>query len=132
MGYRDHKLLFSDSQTVTAEASDYNLDTEVTYPGWEKGGPLAAVVTVETAATGTTGFKIYVCHKATASPTITDSDLCCVWAPVANLVKGAEIVIPLPQGIPIMRYVGLYFDRITGDESMVVSAYLTTYPISQQ
>lgn len=132
MGYRDYKLLFSDSQTVTAEASDYNLDTEVTYPGWEKGGPLAAVVTVETACSGTTGFKITVCHKATASPSTGDTDLITITCPKANLAKGCEIVIPFPQGIPIMRYVGLYYDRITGDESMVVSAYLTTYPISQQ
>jgi len=132
MGYRDYKLLFSDSQTVTAEASDYNLDTEVTYPGWEKGGPLAAVVTVEKAATGTTGFNIYVVHSASASPTKDGTDLCSVTCPVANLVKGAEIIIPLPQGIPILRYVGLYYNRINGDESMVVSAYLTTYPISQQ
>lgn len=132
MGYRDYKLMFSSSQTVTEEVSDYYLDTENTYPGLEKGGPLAAVINVETAGSGTTGFVIYVCHKSSGAPTLGDETLIAVTVPVANLTKGTEIVLPLPQGIPVKRYVGLHYANINGDESMVVSAYLTTYPISQQ
>lgn len=124
MGYRDYKLMFCDSQTLTAEASDYNIDTELTNPGWEKGTPLEAVVAVETAGSGTTGYNITVVHKATADPSTGDTDLATVRVPIAQLTKGAEIKIRLPGNVTLLRYVGLYFDRINGDESMVASAWL--------
>ena len=131
MGYRDYKLLLNDSQTVTEEVSDYYVDTEVTYPGFEKGIPLAAVISVETAATGTTGFVIYIVHSSSGAPTLGSDTLIAVTIPVATLTKGKEIVIPFPQGVPLQRYVGLHYANVNGDESMVCSAYLTPMPISR-
>lgn len=132
MGYRDYKLLLNDSQTVTEEVSDYYIDTEQTYPGWEKGAGMAVVISVETAASGTTGFVLHICHNATGAPTLGDSTLMSMTVPVANLTKGTEIVIPIPQGVPIMRYVGLHYGNINGDESMVCSAWVTPYPATRQ
>ena len=126
MGYRDIKLKLSASQAVGADANstDY-LDTEQTVPGWEKGEPAAVVVNVETAPGGTTGINLIIVHK-TSEPTVNDANLITVRALNATLVAGAQIVIPLPIGIPMLRYVRLYYDLITGDETGgVLSAYFT-------
>lgn len=130
MGYRDFALSLSSSQSVGADAdSTYFLDTELTIPGWEKGMPAAVVITVETAPGGTTGVNFIVCHK-TSEPTTSDADLVTVHALNAQLVAGSQIVIPLPQGIPLLRYVRLYYNLVTGDEtSGVFSAYFTPLPI---
>jgi len=130
MGYRDYALALSLSQAVGADAdSTYFLDTEMTVPGWEKGMPAAVVVSVETAPGGTTGVNFIVVHK-TSEPTVNDANLVTVRALNAQLVAGAQIVIPLPQGIPLLRYVRLYYDLITGDETaFVCSAYFTPLPL---
>ena len=130
MGYRDYALALSLSQAVGADAdSTYFLDTEMTVPGWEKGMPAAVVVSVETAPGGTTGVNFIVVHK-TSEPTVNDANLVTVRALNAQLVAGAQIVIPLPQGIPLLRYVRLYYDLITGDETaFVCSAYFTPMPL---
>ena len=130
MGYRDYRLILSNSQAVSADAdSTYYIDTEITVPGWEKGMPAAVVVTVETAPGGTTGVNFIVVHK-TSEPTVNDANLVTVRALNAQLVAGSQIVIPLPQGIPLLRYVRLYYDLISGDEtSFVCTAYFTPLPI---
>lgn len=126
MGYRDIKLALSTSQAVGADANseDY-IDTELTIPGWEKGMPAAIIINVETAPGGTTGINFIVCHK-TSEPTVNDANLVTVRALNADLVAGDQIVIPLPQGIALLRYVRLYYDLIAADEtSGVFSAYFT-------
>lgn len=129
MGYRDHKLILSASQAVGADAdSTYYLDTEITVPGWEKGMGAAVVVNIETAPGGTTGVNFIVVHK-TSEPTVNDANLVTVRALNADLVAGDQIVIPIPQGIKLLRYVRLYYDLISGDEtSLVCSAYFTPLP----
>ena len=129
MGYRDFKLVLSDSQSVGADADSTNyLDTEQTIPGWDKGMPAAVIVNVETAPGGTTGINLKIVHK-TGEPTTSDADLVTVRALNADLAAGDQIVIVLPQGIKLLRYVRLYYDLITGDEtSGVFSAYFTPLP----
>lgn len=129
MGYRDIELALSTSQAVGADANseDY-LDTERTIPGWEKGMPAAVIVNVETAPGGTTGIEFVVCHK-TSEPTINDANLVTVRVLNADLVAGDQIVIPLPQGVSLLRYVRLYYNLIAADEtSGVFSAYFTPLP----
>ena len=126
MGYRDIKLKLSAVQAIGADANstDY-LDTEQTIPGWEKGEPAAVVVNVETVPGGTTGINLIIVHKI-SEPTVNDANLVTVRALSAVLVKGKQVVIPLPVGIPLLRYVRLYYDLITGDETAgVFSAYFT-------
>jgi hypothetical protein len=129
MGYRDYELKLSDSQAVGADANSTDfLDTELTIPGWEKTMPAAVIVNVETAPGGTTGINFIIVHK-TSEPTVNDANLITVRAPNADLVAGDQIVIPLPSGIALLRYVRLYYDLITGDEtSGVFSAYFTPLP----
>lgn len=129
MGYRDIELSLGANQAVGAAANstDY-LDTEQTIPGWEKGMPAAVIINVEAVTTAGTGFTFKVCHKASGEPTTADADLCTVLALAANLTKGSQIVIPLPQGIPLLRYVRLYYSRTGGTESYTFSAYFTPLP----
>jgi hypothetical protein len=129
MGYADYKLMLCDSQAVTEEVSDFYVDTEQTYPGWEKGVPMGVKIVCETAGAGSTGYVFHIVHKAGGAPTLGDSTLISVTAPIANLVKGAELIIPFPQGcIPILRYVGLHIADISADESLTISAWITPLP----
>ena len=128
MGYRDMKLALSTSQKVTADANseDY-IDTEMTVPGWEKGTPAAIIVNVEAVGTAGTGIAFEVCHKV-SEPSTGDASLITAVALAANLTKGSQIVIPLPQGIPLLRYVRLYYNIIAGTEDYTLSAYFTPLP----
>ncbi len=129
MGYQDYRLVLSASQAVGADANSTNyIDTELTIPGWERGMPAAVLVSVETAPGGTTGVNFIICHK-TSEPTVNDANLVTVRALNAVLVAGQQVLIPLPGGIPLLRYVRLYYDIITGDEtSGVFSAWFTPMP----
>jgi hypothetical protein len=129
MGYRDFKLVLSDSQAVGADADSTKfLDTELAIPGWEKSLPAAVIINCEVAPAGTTGIAFIVVHKI-SEPTSGDADLVTVTVPTAQLVAGAQIVIPLPQGIPLLRYVRLYYNLINADETNgTFSAYFTPLP----
>jgi len=128
MGYRDIELALSTSQQVTADANseDY-IDTELTYPGWDKGVPAAVIVNVEAKATAGTGCTFEVCHKA-SEPTTGDATLVQVTALAADLAVGSQIVIPIPQGVRLLRYVRLYYNITAGTEDYTVSAYFTPLP----
>lgn len=132
MGYRDYKLMLSDSQAVSADAaSSYWLDTELTNPGWEAGNPLGVVINVETAPGGTTGVEFVICHKSSATPTITDVTLQTTRVLNADLTKGSEIVVVLPVGVQLDRHIGIYYNLITGDETaFVCSAYFTPIQVA--
>lgn len=128
MGYRDMELALSTSQQVNADANSEDfLDTELAYPGWEKGIPAAIIVNIEAVATAGTGITFEVCHK-TSEPGTGDATLCTAVAPAANLTAGSQIVIPLPQGIRLLRYVRLYYNIIAGTEDYTLSAYFTPLP----
>jgi len=130
MGYRDYALALSITQTPGADAdSTYYLDTELAAPGWEKGMGAAVVINVETAPGGTTGVIFEVVHK-TSEPTTSDATLVSVTALNAELVAGHQITITLPGGITLLRYVRVYYDLITGDETAgIYSAFFTPLPI---
>lgn len=128
MGYIDAKLKFSASQAIAADAiSNNTIDTEVTYPGIEKGQPAAVVVQVEVAGTGTTGLNVIVVSH-TAAPTDGTYEIARMKIPVANLTKGARFVIPLPAGVAFKRHLAVYYDVITGDETVTVTTFLSPMP----
>jgi len=128
--YLDNELKLADDQVVGAGAnSEHYLDTEKTDPGLNQTG-LALAVIVKATATGTTGFNIYIVHKAGGQPTKDDSNLSMAFFPVANLKKGDVVIVPFPKGVKVTRYLGAYFDRVNGDEAMTVDAYITPIPAS--
>jgi len=128
MGYRDIELALSTSQAVAADANseDY-IDTDLTYPGWQKGMPAAVIVNVEAVTVAGTGIKFEVVHKA-SEPTTGDTALVDVTVLAADLQAGDQIVIPLPQGVELLRYVRLYYNITAGTESYTLSAYFTPLP----
>ena len=128
MGYRDIELALSTSQAVVADANseDY-IDIELAYPGWQKGMPAAVIVNVEAVAVAGTGIKFEVVHK-TSEPTTGDGALVDVTVPAADLQVGDQIVIPLPQGVELKRYVRLYYNITAGTERYTLSAYFTPLP----
>ena len=129
MGYKDNSLKLSASQAVTADAlADFYIDTELTNPPWKKGTPLAVVVTVETKTTPGTGITFELIHKASA-PGTGDATMATFVFLAADLVKGAEIVLPLPKGMTMLRYFSMYYNITGGTESYVLSAYLTPYGV---
>lgn len=130
--YLDDELKLADDQAVVGAAnSEHYLDTEKTNPYFESGNMGLAVI-VKTAATGTTGFDIYIVHKAGGQPTINDLTLAMGRFPVANLTKGAVVIVPIPKGVKTLRYLGAYFSRVNGDETITVDAYMTPLPASSQ
>ncbi len=133
MGYIDKELLVTAiaGQTITADANstDY-LDTEVTYPGWEKMNNVALVVDIMVASNDTTGINVLIVHKS-SEPTTGDATLVTVTIPVADCTVGNRIVIPLPSGIKLLRYIRAYFDEINGDNSTFSAvAYFSPLPVS--
>jgi hypothetical protein len=128
MGYIDAKLYLATSQAITADAiSENTLDTELTYPGWEKGQPAAVVIQVEVTGTGTTGFNFIVVNHSSA-PTDGTYEIARMKVGIANVVKGARFIIPLPAGVDLKRHLGLYFDCVTGDETGTFTAFVSPMP----
>ena len=125
MGYRDYKLILHDSTQVAASGDcTYFIDTEVTVPGWEKGMPAAVIINSETVTTAATGYTFEVCHKI-SEPGTGDATLVSVIALATHITAGSEIIICLPIGIELLRYVRLYFSETGGTEDYVFSAYFT-------
>jgi hypothetical protein len=128
MGYRDYKLLLCASQNVAANAnSTQHINTELTIPGWDKTMPAAIIINIEAVNTADTGIIFEVVHKVT-EPTTGDATLVSVRALAAQLAAGSQIVIPLPQGIPLLKMVRVYFEIIGGTEDYDLSAYFTPLP----
>jgi len=128
MGYRDYKLLLSASQNVAADAeSVQHINTEQDIPGWDKGMPAAIIINIEAVTTAATGIIFEVVHKVT-EPHTGDATLVMVRALAAQLTAGSQIVIPLPQGIPLLKMVRIYYDIIGGGEDYDLSAYFTPLP----
>ena len=131
MGYRDVKLELSKSQALTQDAvSDNYIDTELAAPayhGWEKGVPACIVVTIEAKTVAGTGVTFEVLHKTTKPST--DVIVCSVFALAADLAKGSKIVIWLPQGITLNRYLALRYNIVDTSERYTVSAYFSPGPV---
>lgn len=132
MGYRDYELALSTSQNVTADANseDY-IDTELTNPYWNKGIPMAIIINVEAKNTAGTGCTFEVVHK-TSEPTTGDATLCTAVVLAADLEAGDQIVIPLPMGVTMLRYIRLYYNITAGTEDYTFSAYFTPLQIGIQ
>lgn len=128
MGYRDIKLALDTSHNVASDknSEDY-IDTEQTVPGWEKTMPMAVIINVETVNTAATGFTFELVHK-TGEPSTGDATISKTVVLAADLTVGSQIVITLPQGPKLLRYIRLYYTRTGGTEDYVFSSYLTPHP----
>lgn len=129
MGYKDYKLIFSDSQAVTADANASNTLDLGHQPGYiDRGKPMGVVINIEAVTTAATGIEFQLIHSATTGPTTTVI-LAKFVILAADLAAGTELVLPFPQGVEIDRYLALYYNITGGSENYTISAYLTNLPI---
>lgn len=129
----DKQAEFSNSQAVTAAAISTNVYDNGSASIRDLGGALAGiflVVQIDTAFSGGTGTKLEITLESdsvadlSSSPTVHYSS---GEIPVASLVPGTLLIIPLPIG-EYEEFVGL---RYTPDASFgagAISAFLTTNP----
>lgn len=129
MPYIDAKLYLSTSQafTGTDAISENTLDTEVTYPGWEKGNPACVVIQSEALGTGTTGFSFIVVSH-TSAPTDGTYEVARMKVPIASVVKDARFIIPLPAGVNLKRHIAVYTDCISNNETGTFTIYVAPMP----
>lgn len=131
MGYKDYAFVLSSSQALTGDANSTNfLDMNRTNPPWMGGTPLAVVVTIEAVDVASTGIAFELVHK-TSEPTTGDGAIATFTLLAADLTKGKEIVLPLPQGMTMLRYFRIYYNLTNGAERYTVSAYLVPFASAQ-
>jgi hypothetical protein len=119
MGYTEYTTLLTatSGQAVTADANSTNyLDFELTDPHIEEGRIVGFLVTVMVKTTAGTGIIFEICQK-TSEPTHADAVIASFRILAADLAAAAQIFLPLPQGVSILRYMRVYFDVIGGSES---------------
>lgn len=111
----DALLLVSDAQAITADAVSTNtIDLGPSAPAREigTGEAMTFLVTVDSAGDITTGDEVYsfeVISSASAnlsSPTVLGRRA----MTAAQLALGAIFTVPLPQGTPSQRYLGMNYD----------------------
>ena len=129
MPYIDAKLYLSTSQALTGTdaISENTLDTELTYPGWEKGQPAAIVIQSEALGTGTTGFNFIVVNH-TSAPTDGTYEIARMKVAIGSVTAGARFIIPLPAGVELKRYLGVYIDCANNDETGTFTIYVSPMP----
>ena len=127
----DALLKVSAAQQVTADAASTNtIDFGNTTPkrNVATGEPMAYVMVVTAIGTNTGSAKLLAIQSAAAnlsSPqTVGQIDLA-----TADIAAGKVYIIPLGQGIPALRYAGMYHD-ITGTVDYTVDAYLVPHSMA--
>lgn len=122
----DAQLLFSKSQTVTADAGSTNVVDLGIARNLFDGEPMAVVIAVETAADVADGNETYEfqieCDSTAAfsSP----ADLVVQSIDGAALVAGSVHVLPIPQGVECEQFLRVYYNVGGTTPSVKVSAFL--------
>lgn len=126
----DSQLLFSDAQAFSADAASTNyLDLGVARNLFD-GEPMAVVIQVDVAADHTTGDETYAfkiqCDDNTSFSSATD--LVSATILYSDLTAGAIVVLPIPIGVSVERYLRVYFDG--GGTTPTVTATIFLQPLS--
>lgn len=119
----DALLKLSAAQAVTADAVSTNtIDSLAAGLNWATGEPMAIVIAIKLKGTNTGSAKLTAIQSAAAnlgSPQIIGE----IDIATADIALGNIFIIPLSQGIPSLRYLGINYD-ITGTVDFTVDAYL--------
>lgn len=127
MAYMDAQLLFSDAQALTATAvsTNYiNLGTAYSFIG--TGEPMAAVVTVDVAAGGTSPTLV-VAVQSDDNTSFSSAATVATTGTIAGatLTAGYEIVIAIPAGTSTEQYLRLNYTVGGTTPTVTVTARLT-------
>lgn len=113
MAILDALLRLSDAQAFSADAYTTNtIDLLAANRDIGSGTPMAALISIDVAADFTTGDEVYTFELVesanadlTSHTVIASRDFT-----AAQLVAGAQFIIPIPPGTPTKRYLGGRFD----------------------
>ena len=129
--YQDAQLLLSDAQAVTADAGSTNvIELANLTSQYLDGEPMAVVITVDVAADATTGDETYAFVIQTDDNSSFSSTTAVLSQTVlaAALTVGAQIVMLIPVGVSLERYLRLYFD--VGGTTPTVTVTASVMPLS--
>lgn len=132
--FLDAQTLLSDAQAVTADAASSNTyDTGAAGRDISQGEPLALVISVDTAADGTTTDETYAFQFIqSANADLSSPDvLVARTIGYANLTAGSVHVIPIPPDSITKRYVGAYYDVGGTSPSVTVTAWIAPMSMIQ-
>lgn len=123
----DDALIVSDGQAVTASAASTDtIDTEVTNPNLADGSPLAMHFVCTVTCDVGTGLTFGVKAGAASADTMIAQSAA---VPVASLVKGWKMSLPLPQKVGLARYISAYYTLVgTNATTGAFTAWLGPIP----
>lgn len=123
----DALLKVASAQAMGAGAvSASSIDLGLTTPGRQigTGEPMGFGVNVDVAATvAATDFEIISATDAALTAGILSHVK--ITVPLATLVAGFQLFVPLPQGTPTQRFLGIR--TVTAAGTITISAWLTTH-----
>lgn len=117
--------LLSDAQAFATDdycTSSVDLGNVTPKRNIGEGEPLAILITVDVAGTGGGAYEFSAIQSANANLTSYDV-LASIFPAEADLSIGSVHMIPLPRNIT-KRYVGLYFNNVSGVTGVTVTAVL--------
>jgi hypothetical protein len=120
-----------DAQALTATAISANVvDLGAAANGLPDGEPLEVVLSVDVAADATTGDETYDVSVDTSAVVglTTPTQLISRTIAAADLAAGSKHHFPLPQGVNMLRYLGINFTLGGTTPSMTVTA--SVQPVS--
>jgi hypothetical protein len=122
----DKDLQFSASQAVTTDAASTNLIDLGVARNIFDGEPMAVLLSIETAADGTTTDETYEFQIETDDNSSFSSatDLLAHSIGYASLTAGSLHVLPIPVGAAVERYLRLNYNTGGTSPSVTLSAYL--------
>ena len=126
----DKQLVVSDAQAITADAYSTNtIDLGSSNPERQigDGEPMALVVCCDVALAGTSPTLV-VNLVESANADLSSHAVILASKSYSALAAGDRIVIPLPPGSPVERYVGAYYD--VGGTSPTVTLTSFVQPLS--
>jgi hypothetical protein len=128
--FLDAYNLLSDAQAVTADAYSTNtIDLGASSPARQigDGEPMAVVFTVDVALAGTTPTIVFnVVDSANAN--LSSHTVLVASKSYSALAAGAQVVLPIPPGLPTARYLGAYYD--VGGTTPTITLTAALMPLS--
>lgn len=128
--FLDAQNLFSDAQAITADATSTNVIDLGVGRNLGDGEPMAVVVCVDVAADGTTTDETYEfeVHTDDNAALSSSTEIAAKVVGYALLTAGAMVVIPIPPGVALERYLGVKYD--VGGTTPTITVTTALMPLS--
>jgi RES domain-containing protein len=127
MAYVDAQLMFSDAQAITADAASTNIIDLGVARNLFQGEPMAIVISSDVAADLTTTDETYsvIVQTDDNSSFSSATALTTQAIPAADLAAGDIVVLGVPSGSAVERYLRLSYDVGGTTPTVTLTAYLS-------